>query len=62
MKGLQRIVKSNDYDGINDAFSLFMLLRQERDITGLRYTSRSSNNYDEQVLKLTRKMSASDKS
>ena len=38
------MVQSNDYDNIEDIMSLFMTLRQERDLLGLRHTLDESGN------------------
>ncbi len=37
VKTLQKIVAVNDYDGIDSAFSLYTLMKQERDITGVKF-------------------------
>jgi len=34
---LSKIVKSNDYDGIDSAFNLYTLMKQERDLTGVKF-------------------------
>ena len=34
---LEKIVKNNDYDGIDNAFNLYMVMRQERELIGNKF-------------------------
>lgn len=37
VQSLMKIVQTNDFEGIENAFSLYMVLRQERDLTGAKF-------------------------
>lgn len=38
MNNLQKIVRGNDYDGIDNAFNLYMVMSQERQLLGTKFT------------------------
>lgn len=38
MQNLKKIVRNNDYDGIDNAFNLYMVMRQERDLLDTKFT------------------------
>ena len=37
VKNLQDVISRNNYQGIDDAFNLYMVMRQERDLIGAQY-------------------------
>ena len=53
VQSLQKIVFDNDYDGIDNAFNLYMVLRQIRDILGDKYLLLDND----QVAKVSSKLS-----
>ena len=38
VNNLQKIVRGNDYDGIDNAFNLYMVMSQERELLGTKFT------------------------
>ena len=49
---LSKIVKLNDYDGIDAAFNLYMVLSQERELTGVKFLLE-----DDRIVKATKPLS-----